>query len=388
MFTPGKNRRRSLMEQRETPLDVLRNLGRALAPSSKPIVSSSSPRDDPSSIAPIPEEDDGGSDDDDDDDELPIDRPRLSLPLDQDDDDDLQPPRSSGLEEENYTLQSIELPRRAIGELPGSRLSRGSFDSVRTGDFLDNNDPTEGIGRQSDFFPGLLEDLQAQADAGGDLTYGRVDVDPARRATMGRDSDFGLQLPAGLDDQTTFLLSEPPAEADAGSPMMDRSLAEAAATDGSPDVSLAQDDVDMAGTGNVTADLTRLRDEPSRRAAKPRKQQKRISRHGVEYPPLPPSFVKRVAQTALRSSGLSNPRVSADALIALTQASEWFFEQLGDDLGAQRQIGPDATMFSLAQRHLPRELLQELRMPVPQPTKKRRLNRSRGGDDEDEAEIT
>ncbi|POR37591.1 Uncharacterized protein TPAR_02237 [Tolypocladium paradoxum] len=411
MFTPGKNRRRSLMEQRETPMGILRNLGKALAPSSKPIVSSSSPRDKPSSIAPIPEEDE-------DDDELPIDRPRLSLALDQDDDSDLQPPRSSGLEEENYTAQSIELPRRAISELPGSRLSRGSFGSVRVSDFFDNNDPTEGIGRQSDFFPGLLEDLQAQA-AAGDLSYDRpvltqssIDVDPARRTTMGRDSDFGLQLPAGLDDQTTFLLSEPPAEADSDSPTMDHSFTEAAAAEGqdrSPDVSLAEDDVDMAEAGNVTADLTRLQDEPSRRAPNPRKQKKRISRHGVEYPPLPPSFVKRVAQTALQSSGLSNPRVSADTLTALTQASEWFFEQLGDDLRAyashakrktveesdvvtlmrrQRRIGSDATMFSLAQRHLPRELLQELRMPVPQPTKKIRLKRSRGGDDEDETEIT
>ena len=149
-------------------MDILRNLGRALAPSSKAIVpSSSSPRDKHSSVLPTLEEGD------DDDDELPIDRPRLSLPLDQDDDSDLQPPRSSGLEDENYTLQSIELPRRAISELPGSRLSRGSFGSVRVSDFFDNNnDMTEGIGRQSDFFPGLLEDLQAQA-AAGDLTFDR-----------------------------------------------------------------------------------------------------------------------------------------------------------------------------------------------------------------------
>ncbi|KND92868.1 hypothetical protein TOPH_02836 [Tolypocladium ophioglossoides CBS 100239] len=384
MFTPGKNRRRSLMEQRETPMGILRNLGRALAPSSKNIVSSSSPRDKSSSIAPILE-------DGEDDDELPIDRPRLSLPLDQDDDSDLQPPRSSGLEEENYTVQSIELPRRAISELPGSRLSRGSFGSVRVSDFFDNNnDSTEGIARQSDFFPGLLEDLQAQA-AAGDLTYDRIDVDPARRTTMGRDSDFGLQLPAGLDDQTTFLLSEPPAEADTDSPIEDVSLTEATAAEGqnrSPDVSLAEDAVNMAETRNATADLTRLQHEPSKRAPKPRKQKKKLSRHGVEYPPLPPSFVKGVAHTALQSSGLRNPRVSADTVTALMQASEWFFEQLGDDLGAQRQIGSDATMFSLAQRHLPRELLQELRMPVPQPVKKRRLKRSRGGDGEDETELT
>jgi histone H3/H4 len=65
-----------------------------------------------------------------------------------------------------------------------------------------------------------------------------------------------------------------------------------------------------------------------------RKKQKRISQHGIEYPALPPTFVKKVAQTALQSSGLSNTRISADTLVALTQASDWFFEQLGDDLGA------------------------------------------------------
>ncbi|KAM4065002.1 centromere kinetochore component CENP-T histone fold domain-containing protein [Hirsutella rhossiliensis] len=408
LFTPGKNRRRSLMEQRETPMGVLRNLSRALATKSRPVATSSSPLDQPSSIAPIPEEED-------DDDELSIDRPRLSLPLDQDDQDsDLQPPRSSGLEEENYTLQSIELPRRALSEQPGLRLSRGSFGDDRISDFFDqiNNDPTLDAPRHSDFFPGFLEHLQADA---GDLTLNRIDADPARRTTMGRDSDFGLQLPAGLDDQTTFLLSEPSAGPDPGSPVVDHSLAEAAAAegaDGLPDVSLAPD-AGMADSDDDALDVSLVQDrtsEPAGPAPRARKRQKRISKHGVEYPPLPPSFVKKVAQTALNSSGLSNPRISADTLAALTQASDWFFEQLGDDLGAyakhakrktveesdvvtlmrrQRQVGSDATMFSLAQRHLSRELLQDLRMPVPQPTRKRRGKRPHSGDDDEHGtEVT
>lgn len=45
-------------------------------------------------------------------------------------------------------------------------------------------------------------------------------------------------------------------------------------------------------------------------------------------------------------------------------------------------------MFSLAQRHLPRELLQELRMPVPQPTKQRRAKRAREDDEEEVTEVT
>lgn len=169
LFTPGKNRRRSLMEQRETPREILRNLSRALAPHTQPVATSSSPQ--LSSIAPIAQEDD------EDDDELPIDRPRFSLPWDQDDQDSsdlLLPPRLSGLDEENYTVQSIELPRRALSEQPGLRLSRGSFGNARISDFFDqnNDDPTLDPGRHSDFFPGLLEDLQARA-AAGDFTLDR-----------------------------------------------------------------------------------------------------------------------------------------------------------------------------------------------------------------------
>lgn len=144
-------------------MGILRNLGKALAPNSKPILSSSPP--DKSSIAPIQEEDDEIYDDYDDDDDLPIDRPRLSLPIDVDDDDsDLRPPRLSGFDEENFTVQSVELPRRAVSEQP-PRLSRASFESMRLSDYFNNNDLTDEIGQQSDFFPGLLEDLQARAGA-------------------------------------------------------------------------------------------------------------------------------------------------------------------------------------------------------------------------------
>ena len=63
------------------------------------------------------------------------------MPLDDDDDDSfhLYPPRlSAPFEEENYTQQSAELPRRVN---PRSRLSRGSFGSIRTSDrFADINE--------------------------------------------------------------------------------------------------------------------------------------------------------------------------------------------------------------------------------------------------------
>ncbi len=183
MFTPGKNRRRSLREQHQTPMNILNQLAKRLAPSTQHAVASSSPadREPRSSLRPIgereePDDDDdymddepdieGDYDEDDDDDELPA-PPRLSLPLQDDEDDtiELRPPRLSVIPDDNftnYTVGSVELPR----DQPGSRYSRGSLGSVRVSDYFDPNEPTmEMTGRQSDFFPGsLLDDLRDRAE--------------------------------------------------------------------------------------------------------------------------------------------------------------------------------------------------------------------------------
>lgn len=233
----------------------------------------------------------------------------------------------------------------------------------------------------------------------------RIDVD-SRRGTVGRrDSEFGLQIPAGVDE-TTFIMSDPPADSGATSPFVERSFAEAGANnaageDGRGNVTMIRspapaggddDDVDVYNdpepgpdsepepmpdfAGDEDEDEVEPYAEdieyqspdeeqvepssavkPAREPLRPKKRQRRISKHGIEYPALPPSFVKRVAQTALQSSGLSNPRVSADTLTALTQASEWFFEQIGDDLGAYanhagRKIIEESDTATLMRRYV------------------------------------
>ncbi|KAJ0156213.1 Uncharacterized protein HZ326_1604 [Fusarium oxysporum f. sp. albedinis] len=166
MYTPGKNRRQSMLQQRETPLDILRMLGRTLAPKSQPIhsSSSSSPGNKRSSSPEQREEINMYDDDDDEDDDLLTRPPRLSLPLDIEDasstSSDLPPPILSQLDEDNFTMQSIEMPRRIAND---SRLSRGSPGSERMSDYFNNEATEDDIGQQSDFFPGLLEDLQARA---------------------------------------------------------------------------------------------------------------------------------------------------------------------------------------------------------------------------------
>lgn len=176
IFTPHRARRKSLREVRDSPRDFLLSLGRVLARTTEVITTSSSSPDDGQKGAGS----DGGNDtslgtmqdgDDDDDEELPK-RPRLSLPIDEEDDDDsddLQPHRSVVIDDENFTMQSIEMPRRAVSEQPGGRFSMGS---VRMSDYFNTNDMlhSEDVGVDSGFFPptAVLEE--------GNLTMGIEDL--------------------------------------------------------------------------------------------------------------------------------------------------------------------------------------------------------------------
>ena len=198
IFTPraGRRRRSSLRDPRgaagrETPRDVLRDLSRALAPTSTVIESSSSsspaggdgPRDaaaaarsrrhrgrksagGDTTLDPLEE----FEEEDDDDDEFPIERPRFSLPMMEDDDlDDLKPPRLSGLEEDNYTATSIELPRRAWSEGPLARFDRDRGSLAGSVRFSDYNGPelmSDAPDIDSGFFPPpALDDDDDDGDA-------------------------------------------------------------------------------------------------------------------------------------------------------------------------------------------------------------------------------
>jgi hypothetical protein len=149
-----------LREVRDSPRDFLLSLGRVLARNTEVITtSSSSPGEEDKTLGS-----DGAAnettlgaisvDDEEDEEELPK-RPRLSLPIDEedeDDSDDLQPHHSVVIDDDNFTMQSIEMPRRAISEQPGGRFS---MSSVRMSDYFNTNDMlhSEDFGVDSGFFP-------------------------------------------------------------------------------------------------------------------------------------------------------------------------------------------------------------------------------------------
>lgn len=167
---------------------------------------------------------------------------------------------------------------------------------------------------------------RAGGDTSGNISFIPVDPDLEPPPQFGGDDYSDDDREPEVFDEP-MIQEEPEQDPEAGrqrdKPMLD---VEAFISDG--------EDSDPNTTRQDTT-MTTSRPAPARRGPKPgKRKQKRISKHGTEYPPLPPSFVRRVAHRAVQTSGLNNHRISADVLASLTQASEWFFEQLGDDLGA------------------------------------------------------
>ncbi|KAL7947800.1 centromere kinetochore component CENP-T domain-containing protein [Trichoderma barbatum] len=410
MFTPGRTRRQSFREQRETPMSILRHLGRALAATSNVIASSSSPEKPSPNGGRNGESSASGSRaprrDDDDDDELPIDRPRLSLPLDEGSSDDLQPPQSSILDEGNMTVQSVELPRRATSEGPPRRsfgFLPGPEDDIMWDAIYGDHTGSDIFGRSIEIAPPAPLDPEI--------------ADLRRPPGDRRESDFSLDMPSGLsdNDQTTFYMRSPVIDdiqnvLNAPNPVSDdieimneKRQAEVEKTTAQEEDDQFPDYGDFASVSSLgdaemeaitKIDFETLGREPEKPNddiigyphGRPKKKKARISKHNIEYPQLPPVFVRQVTQAAIQTTGLINQRISADTLGALTQASDWYFQQLGDDLGAyanhagrrtieerdvialmnrQRLLNPELSLFNLANRHLPRELQQMLRCAIP-----------------------
>ncbi|KAI9740125.1 MAG: hypothetical protein M1818_004876 [Claussenomyces sp. TS43310] len=417
-LTPGKSKKQVIRQRKDTPRDVLRALSAVLAPGTSLI--DSSPQDLMHSGDKLATK---GNADIDDDEQL-LQRPRLSIPLNGDEDDSLllpPIPSATTADDETATQRSIELPRRAVSEQPG-RLSRGSYGSTRTSDRFEDQselrlDAAEAGGPDSSFIQQQNfeeyqamepEDSASQEDFTGDLRQAFLNNDGLRVST-GLRSPNDIKPGAILEDdlETTFVLTVPQTvPLISGRPRNQSSLPEfnADSNDGSAqsealrvnemDQANAHGDADLLDTTlNTRYKLFVGRPEGSKMRGKAIK----LSKHGVQYSSLPAANVRKLATTFLRTSGNSRAKLSNDTLEAIMQASEWFLEQVSDDLGVysdhtgtktidesdvltlmkrQRQTSTTTTPFALAQKYLPRELLQHLRMAQPAKLKKgRRLER-------------
>ncbi|TGO40954.1 hypothetical protein BHYA_0029g00640 [Botrytis hyacinthi] len=442
-LTPGKDRRRSGRQQRETPRDVLRLLSRTLAPQTRPTI-------------PSPQRAPSNSRrqtlllDDDFDDDPNLVPPRLSIPLDDDNDEDdneddesLLLPSLAALEDENLTTRSIELSRRAVTERPSRLFSRGSFGSIRGSDHFGNLDEAE-FGRdemETSFFNANdfeNDDFREMANSpffGSDRAglQGELETAMHRRSLLpGRSSDIRPYNSPSEERDATFVFTVPPPEIPArfdpslspednptAMPIMDEISSSPAnfqgddfemddeamngetdtrrlsdlvtddeainGEDGTRRLSIgAFEDSRLSDDGPLTASFQKVISGSAKRTFQ--RKVNKVSKHGLKYKSLPLGVVKKHAINLARNGAGKGDKLSGDALDAIMQATDWFFEQISDDLSTysehagrktidesdvlmllrrQRQTNATTTPFSLAQSRLPRELLQDVRMVPP-----------------------
>ncbi|KAL2866028.1 uncharacterized protein BJX67DRAFT_152710 [Aspergillus lucknowensis] len=385
--TPGRDRRKSGRGQRETVFDVLRNLSKALAPNSQPIRSSPQTQPEPETEPEIDEIDEL-------DNEPAPEKPRLSLPLEEVEEEDdegspeVRPPRMSlALEDDDITHTSVEYPRRATFDRDRGRFSMMSYGGPR---FSENfGDATElGSGSEGGDATGVIQDV----DGGQDETL----ISQGAFDRGGETEDLGR-----FNFEFNFPSPHAPADdLDQEGPINDDEEFELPAVDLEPGFGPASDysdDGDASGGFGLEVNLPDrasmsespglagggLRDEDTFIQGS---KQRKLSRHGIPVPNMPVGVVRKLATRFARVPAGPKLKISKNTLAAIEQASSWFFEQASEDLAAyskhagrktideadvtalmrrQRHLNNTTTMFSLAQKHLPKELLQDMRLVMP-----------------------
>ncbi|KAJ4346119.1 hypothetical protein N0V95_005672 [Ascochyta clinopodiicola] len=426
--TPGNNRRRSGRVQRETPRDLLRNLSRALARDSRPAEPEPQtlPRRSRHSALDLPDVVDSPDvaaprlsmplEDMYDDDSFHERPPRQSLLPELPDDVD------------GGTVQSLEFGRRALSEDPryARRVSERFADFSELG-AVDEDFEIDGTfinrRRTGAFDPLLDQTIMEEDEDTVEALTGRRDG-PSSDADLGvfgeaddtEEPTFRFHIPerirAPIDEQVddeeepdeTAVLPDvaerDESEVEEEMPALDDEETAALNADEPTDAfgitgwesdPGADEDLELAAYREEESALDRSLQVPEAPAAVQkrmggRRKELKLSRAGLDYPSFPAASVKQVALGFMKSQG-SKAQLGKDTLAALVQTTDDFFEQIGIDLAAYaqhagrkvieesdvlalmrrtRKTSSNTTAFSLAQKMLPRELLQQLRME-PQP---------------------
>lgn len=229
-----------------------------------------------------------------------------------------------------------ELGRRAISEEPTGRLSRYSFGSIRMSDFgselevrresnslrQEQTEMTEpDIGMPAfDYdhvdFGGETEHVEnlgkspspAQADDENAMSFASEDV------------SFQLEL-ADKEATSSHAHSHRPTAAQHTPPVEDQ------------DPAHVHSSVEMTTSLQKSPEAVAPHDG-AEAAPRPRRKKLKMTRHGTVVPSLPRTLIKRVAIDAQARLGHRKPKLGREHMKALEQATEWYFEQVGEDLEA------------------------------------------------------
>lgn len=228
-----------------------------------------------------------------------------------------------------------EIGRRAISEEPTGRLSRYSFGSIRMSDFGSELEIRRDSGLREQTMdakvPPQYDELPVDykpLDFGGETEnlekfQKSPSLSPADESTMhmpALDQTFQFEM---VDEEVTSNYTHQQPLADTGV---------------RPSIEDEQDP-----TGKAPEDASLGPEEASRRLTTtdeavlpPQRRRKNVkmTRHGEVVPSLPSSLIRRVATDAQGRLGNRKPKLGREHMKALEQATEWFFEQIGEDLEA------------------------------------------------------
>ena len=210
---------------------------------------------------------------------------------------------------------------------------------------------------------------KAKFDSGSEHTgtlRGRISL------ASGRNSDIRPETFAADDTDTTFVLTvpqrDPSEEPEVDEPLElpDLAIEKELGEENEVEILEDTDDEELPQSspkrpyGNISVQDTTQQDaevvETQQRKII-RKKKLKVSKHGIQYPSLPAGVVKKLATTFARTAGNSKAKINKEALEAIMQASDWFFEQVSDDLGAYakhagRKTIDDSDIITLMARYV------------------------------------
>ena len=244
--------------------------------------------------------------------------------------------------DEESTILS-ERGRRAPTAEPTEAISHYDFGEIQIDEAPHREQPKSLDKTQVD-----LEDVDnsyvSLEDGGGETEALRHLQDLQRSPSMVPPEDSNLGTP--LFDDSNFQLPEPDlettsnqnraqpalklAEASLPEPAVDES--EGGWEDEPGPESEAQID-EASEVGKVAEPRATSRGVPGGGPPIRRKKLK-LTRHGEMVPSLPSSLIRRVVIEAQARLGNRRPKLGKDHMKALEQATEWYFEQVGEDLAA------------------------------------------------------
>lgn len=290
---------------------------------------------------------------------------------------------------EDPTILS-EMGRRAISEEPTGRLSRYSFGSIRMSDFgseleirreSDQRDQTKTVRLQNEF-------------SGFGVGYDILDVgeeterleDLQRSPSMLPADESTLNIPA-LDENFELEIADTVSAANHAQHSRQETVREESLSVNDQPEAEARPQNDINPSQMNSPGLQTLGQEASKPSSQPRRTKLKMTRHGEMVPSLPTSLIKRVAIDAQSRLGNRRPKLGKDHMKALEQATEWYFEQVGEDLEAysnharrrkridrsdvlmlmrrQRLLQGDGELQKAARELLPKEAVADLDFDAP-----------------------